>query len=144
MQTMTLPVVSAIAAGVLIIGQMALMLAVARVRRSARQSLGDGSDPALLRVARRHGNYAENAAIFVASLALLETMGAVRPFVAGLATLLILGRILHAIGLSLEKTVNPWRVTGVVATVAAGVTVGVRLMWLAVGPPLADDGQGSR
>lgn len=133
MQTVTLPVVSAIAAGVLIVGQMALMLAVVRVRRGARQSLGDGGDPALLRAARRHGNFAENAAIFVASLALLEMLGAVRPFIAGLATLFILGRILHAIGLSQEKTVNPWRIAGVFATVAAGVTVGVRLLWLGIG-----------
>ena len=53
-------------------------------------ALGDG-DPTVLRLVRRHGNYAENAAIFVASLALLEMMGAVRPFVIGLAALFIAG-----------------------------------------------------
>jgi len=132
MQTVALPVVSAIAAGVLIVGQMGLMLTTALRRRGTKQALGDG-DAALQRSIRRHGNYAENAAIFVASLTLLEMLGAVRPFVIGLATLFILGRVLHAIGLSQENTVNAWRVTGVFATIGAGVALGVRLVMLGIG-----------
>jgi uncharacterized membrane protein YecN with MAPEG domain len=132
MQTVALPVISAIAAGVLIIGQMGLMLAVALRRRSAKVALGS-DDPTLLRLVRRHGNYAENAAIFVASLALLEMMGAARPFVIGLAALFILGRLLHAIGLSQPNTVNIWRISGVFATVGAGVALGVRLVMLGIG-----------
>lgn len=130
MQTATLPFVSAIAAGVLILGQMALMLAVARVRRTARVSLGNGEDPALLAAIRRHGNYAENAAIFVAGLALLETLGAERSSVIQLAAIFIGGRVLHAIGLSQTKTVNLWRIAGIVATVAAGVGLGAQLIAL--------------
>ena len=132
MQTVALPVVSAIAAGVLIVGQMGLMLTTALRRRATRQALGDG-DAAMQRTIRRHGNYAENVAIFVASLTLLEMLGAVRPFVIGLATLFILGRVLHAIGLSQENTVNAWRVTGVFATIGAGVALGVRLVMLGIG-----------
>ena len=37
------------------------------LRRRVRQSLGEGTDPALIRAVRRHGNFAENAAIFVAA-----------------------------------------------------------------------------
>ena len=133
MQTVALPVISAITAGVLIIGQMALTFAVVRVRRGAKQSLGDGGDARLVRAIRRHGNYAENAAIFVASLALLEMMGAVRWFVIGLATLFIAGRVLHAIGLSQQKTSNLWRIAGVFATIGAGLGVGVRLVMLGIG-----------
>jgi hypothetical protein len=130
MQTVTLPVVSAITAGVLIIAQLGLMIATILVRRRVRQSLGEAGDPALTRAVRRHGNFAENAAIFIAALALLEMMGAVRWFVAGLAALFVLGRVLHAIGLSQAKTVNLWRVGGIFATVTAGLTLGVRLMTL--------------
>jgi uncharacterized protein len=133
MQTVALPVISAITAGVLIIGQMGLMFVVAGARFRVRQSLGDGADPTLLRLVRRHGNYAENAAIFVASLALLEMMGAVRPFVIGLATLFIAGRVLHAIGLSQQKTSNLWRIAGVFATIGAGLGAGVRLVMLGIG-----------
>ena len=131
MQTIALPVISAITAGVLIIGLAALLLTVVQRRRSSRQALGDG-DATLQRLVRRHGNYAENAAIFVASLALLEMMGAARPFVIGLAALFIVGRLLHAIGLSRPNTVNAWRIAGVFATVAVGVVMGVRLVTLGV------------
>lgn len=133
MQTVNLPVISAVTAGILIIGQMGLLFAVVFVRRTVHQSLGDGGNAVLIRATRRHGNYAENAAIFVASLALLEMLGAVRPFVFGLAALFIAGRVLHAIGLSMEKTVNPYRVAGVLATVGAGLGVGVRLVMLGIG-----------
>ena len=131
MQTVALPVISAISAGVLIIGQMGLMLTTAFRRRATKQALGDG-DAAMQRTIRRHGNYAENAAIFVASLALLEMMGAARPFVIGLAALFIVGRLLHAIGLSRPNTVNAWRIAGVFATVTIAVVMGVRLVTLGV------------
>jgi hypothetical protein len=132
MQSANLPVISAITAGILVIGQMALLFAVVGVRRSIRQSLGDGGDQRLLRATRRHGNYAENAAIFVIGLALLEMMGADRLFVIGLVAVFIAGRIAHAIGLSMERTVNPWRVAGVLATIAVGVGMGVRLVLLGI------------
>ena len=131
MQTVTMPVISAITAGALIIGQMGLLFTVVARRRATSQSLGEG-DPSLQRVVRRHGNYAENAAIFVASLTLLEMMGAERPYILGLAALFILGRLLHAVGLSLQKTVNVWRIAGVVATAVACLTLGVRLVTLGI------------
>ena len=68
----TPPVVSALTAGVLIVMQMALMLTVIRARRRNRQSLGDGGNPDMLLAIRRHGNSAENAALFIAGFALLE------------------------------------------------------------------------
>ena len=132
MQTVTPPVVSAITAGVLIVGQMALLIATVLVRRRVRQSLGEAGDPALTRAVRRHGNFAENAAIFVAGLALLEMLGAQRLFVVLLAALFVIGRVLHAIGLSRPNTVNPWRVGGVFATVIAGMVLGVRLVFLGI------------
>jgi uncharacterized protein len=128
--TVVLPAVSAITAGVLILAQMVLLWATVLVRRRVRQSLGEAGDPALTRAVRRHGNFAENAAIFVVSLALVEMLGAPRWFVAGLAALFVIGRVVHAIGLSQTNTVNPWRVAGVIATVAAGLILGLRLVTL--------------
>ena len=51
--TVALPIVSGITAGVLIIMQLVLMFGVIRTRFSARQSLGDGNNPDLLRAMRR-------------------------------------------------------------------------------------------
>lgn len=132
MQTITPPIISAIAAGVIILGQMALMLMTALRRRGTGQAIGDG-DAAMLRAIRRHGNYAENAAIFVASLALLEMIGEMRLILIGVAALFMVGRLLHAIGMSQENTVNPGRIAGFATSLIACLAVGVRLLMLGIG-----------
>lgn len=128
----TPPIVTAIAAGLLILLQSALSFAVTLVRRRVRQSLGDGGNPELLAAVRRHGNLAENAALFIASLALLEMLGAQRWFVEVLAGLFILARLAHAAGMSLKPPLNPLRVGGVIATIGVFVVLAVRLLTLAI------------
>lgn len=122
------PIISALTCGILIVMQMALMVAVAMARRSSRQSLGDGGHPVLLNAIRRHGNFAENAAIFIAGFALLEMTGAGRTTVAVLCTLFVLARISHAIGLSTKRTVNAFRFLGAVGTAFVGLALGVGLI----------------
>jgi uncharacterized protein len=124
----TPPIVSALTAGVLIILQMALMLSVALARQNNRQSLGDGGSSELLRAIRRHGNLAENAGIFIAGFTLLELMGAGRLRLEILCGAFVLGRISHVIGLSIKRTVNPYRFGGVVVTVAVGLALGAWLI----------------
>ncbi len=124
------PVISALTAGVLIIVQMLLVLLVVMQRRKNKTSLGDGN-PDVLRAARRHGNFAENAAIFVVAAALLEMLGAERQGMEILCGIFVAGRLSHAIGLSMKETVNPFRVLGIVATVGVGVVLGVRLVMVA-------------
>jgi uncharacterized membrane protein YecN with MAPEG domain len=126
--TFTPPVVSALTAGVLMILQMALMMSVVVARRDNRQSLGDGGSNELLRAIRRHGNLAENTGIFMAGFVLLELLGAGRPRLEVLCGAFVLGRISHVIGLSLERTVNPFRVGGVAATVAVGLASAIWLI----------------
>jgi uncharacterized membrane protein YecN with MAPEG domain len=130
--TFTPPLVSALTAGILILMQTALMLTVVVARRRNRQSLGDGGHHDLLLAMRRHGNLAENAAIFLAGFALLELAGGGRTGLAVLCAAFVLGRISHVVGLSMTKTVNPFRVGGVVLTAIVGVTLGTRLVVLAV------------
>jgi uncharacterized membrane protein YecN with MAPEG domain len=128
----TLPVVSALTAGVLIILQMALMMAVVLARRNNRQSLGDGGSSELLRAIRRHGNLAENAGVFIAGFTLLELLGVGRPRLEILCGIFVLGRISHAIGLTLHRTVNPLRIGGVAATVGVGIALAVWLIRMAL------------
>jgi uncharacterized membrane protein YecN with MAPEG domain len=85
----------------------------------------------LLRAVRRHGNLAENVGIFLIGVALFEMMGAPRLWVEALCALFVLGRLSHAIGLSMKQTVNFFRIVGVALTVAVDVTLGVRLVLLA-------------
>ena len=129
--TTNLPVVSMLFAGVLIVAQVALMLTVVIARRRARQSLGDGGHKELETAIRRHGNLAENAAIFVVCAALLEYGGTGRSALAVLCVLFVIGRIAHVIGLSLPRNVNVLRTAGVFLTAFVGISLGVRLVLLA-------------
>jgi len=130
--TPALPVVSAFTAGILIVMQIALMLGVIFARRRARQSIGDGGHQDLLLAIRRHGNFAENAAIFIVGFALLELAGGDRNAIAIMCALFVVGRICHAIGLSMEKTLNRLRFTGVILTTLVGLALGGRLVMTAL------------
>ena len=129
---MSAPYVSAVTAGVLLLIQMLLTMTVVMARRRDKQSLGDGGNSDVLRAARRHGNFAENAAIFVAALALFELLGGGRQTVEIFAAIFIVGRLSHAIGLSMKNTVNVFRVVGIVATIGVGLTLGVRLVMISL------------
>jgi len=130
--TLTPPLISALTAGILIIMQMVLASAVARARRRNRQSLGDGSNKDLLQAIRRHGNLAENAALFIAGFTLMEMLGGNRIELQILCAVFVLARISHAIGLSMERTVNPFRLIGITATIAVGMALGVGLVRIAL------------
>jgi uncharacterized membrane protein YecN with MAPEG domain len=125
----TLPLISAATAGVLILLQSILMLATGTKRVKHKQLLGDGGQEDLLRAVRRHGNLAENAAIFVISLALLEMIGTGAPTVAALAAVFVAARLSHALGLSFANTRNVWRVVGASLTALCGLAVGGLLLW---------------
>jgi uncharacterized membrane protein YecN with MAPEG domain len=137
MPSLVAPIVSAVTAGVLIILQMALLLAVSFVRRRDKQSLGDGGSADVLRATRRHGNFTENAAIFLITLALFELIGGGRQTAEIYAGIFIGGRLLHAIGLSMKNTSNLPRVLGIVLTIGVCVVLGVRLIML--GLPLLQE-----
>jgi uncharacterized protein len=128
----TPPIISALTAGILIVMQMALMVGVILARRRNRQSLGDGGKQNVLRAIRRHGNFAENAALFVAGFALLEMTGGSRGTLEILCAAFVLARISHAIGLSMENTLNRFRFAGIGVTIAVGVTLGLRLLQVAL------------
>ena len=97
---MTIPIIAAVAGAILIILQAILMILVGLHRMRNRVALGTGDDPALERKIRRHGNLAENAALFLVVLALAEMTVVPDDVVRVIAIVFILGRILHAIALS--------------------------------------------
>jgi uncharacterized membrane protein YecN with MAPEG domain len=128
----TPPIVTALTAGLTIVTQMLLLLGVVRVRHRARQSIGDGGNRELLMAIRRHGNFVENAAIFIACFALLEIIGGGGPWLMILCAAFVLGRISHIVGLSMKQTVNPFRIGGTALTGAVGLALGLQLIVIAV------------
>ena len=97
---MTIPIIAAVAGAVLITMQAILMILVGIHRIRHQVNLGSGDDPALERKIRRHGNLAENAALFIVVLALAEMTVVPNAVVEIIAIVFIVGRILHAIALS--------------------------------------------
>jgi uncharacterized protein len=132
MHAVALPVVAALTAGILIFLQMALMIGVILARWRNRQSLSDGGHPDLLQAIRRHGNFAENAAIFIAGFALLELMGGERLGIEIMSAIFVLGRLSHALGLTLQPPVNVFRSAGVVSTALVGTALAFRLVSIAL------------
>lgn len=114
---MTLPLTAALAASILAIIQVVLMMTVGNKRRATSISLGDGGDETLLRLMRRHGNFIENAPMFLILLALLELLGGASSVVTGLAGLFIITRICHAVSLSSADGLAAFRVIGALGTV---------------------------
>ena len=97
---MTLPLVTGALAGLLLVLQQALMMTVGFHRFTTQTGVGFGADLELERLIRRHGNLAENAAIFLVTLGLLEAIGGSSTVVTAFAGIFLLGRIFHALGFS--------------------------------------------
>lgn len=97
---MTVPIISALVAAALIVLQQALMITVGLHRAKAGIGVGVGEDAHLERKVRRHGNLAENSALFIVTLALAELCGAPRVAVMGFGIVFVFARFSHALGFS--------------------------------------------
>lgn len=134
---MTIPIIAAVAGAVLIILQAILMILVGMHRIRNRVNLGTGDDPALERKIRRHGNLAENAALFIVVLALAEMTVVPNDIIRIIAIVFIVGRIFHAIALSTVagshgsatgKVFPIFRAIGAFTTFGSFVALGIYLL----------------
>lgn len=140
---MSFPEISAIAAAVLIVMQMGLMLSVGLHRVGAGINIGYGEDQNLERKIRRHGNLAENSALFLIALALAELVGAPTFYLTILAALFVFARASHAVALSSlsgsHKPAGPifpaLRALGAFGTVGSGIGVAVVLLMTVLQTP---------
>lgn len=89
------------------------------LRRKVRRSLGDGGDAALNRAIRVHGNFAEYVPFALLLLFLLESQAYSRVLVHVFASLLLVGRLLHAFGVSQLKEKLIFRMAGMILTFAS-------------------------
>ncbi len=135
---MTAPVITAMVAAIIIILQQILMLTVGLHRGRAGIGVGFGEDQNLERKIRRHGNLAENAALFIATLALAEILGTPGIIVMVFGAVFVSARIFHALGMgSLSGShladggavFRMMRALGALGTVLAGVALGGYLIY---------------
>lgn len=126
--TFAYPIIAAQTAAILAILQAVLMFRTGNYRRAHGISLGDGGNDALLRRIRAHGNLAENAAIVLLLLALVEGTGAAGAAVCGFAIFFTVARFSHAFAISVEKSPIIFRVIGAAGTVLTLIGLSVTLL----------------
>jgi uncharacterized membrane protein YecN with MAPEG domain len=106
-------------AGLLGLFYIVLSLLVVRARGSYKVSIGDGSDKpgaeGLAILIRSHGNFSEYVPLALILLGGIEAAGASHTLCLILAAMLIIGRILHPIGLG-RPAPNPYRAGGAMLT----------------------------
>ena len=94
----TLPVTLAMAAAAAILN-IWLSIRVGAVRRALGISVGDGGNASLQRRMRAQLNYVENTAFVLILVAAIELSGVGGDWLAYIAALYLLGRIMHGFGM---------------------------------------------
>lgn len=122
----TIPVpITAFYAGVLALLLLALALRIIRLRWKLRVGIGDGGDRAMLRAIRVHGNATEYVPIALLLLLVAELNQAGPALLHGCGGVLVVARVLHAVGLGRFAGATWQRTFGVVGTVGVMVTLAV-------------------
>lgn len=88
---------------------------IIRLRFQLKIGLGDGGEPSLIKAIRIHGNFSEYMPLALILLAGLELNGVDSLWVHIFGSILFLGRISHAIGLSLSIGTSKPRAFGVIS-----------------------------
>ena len=108
--------ITAIYAGLLGLLLVVLSFGVIRERLRHQVSLGDGGNADLQTASRRQGNFVEYVPLALLLIAIAEVNGAPSGLVHGLGATLVVGRVLHPLGLAAEFGVRVPRLVGTVAT----------------------------
>ncbi len=116
-----LPIYTGLFAALLMIMQMVLMGLVIKQRGTNDVLIGDGGVDAMQQAIRVHGNFVENAPIFLIGLALIELMVGANTWVLVMGAVFVLGRLLHAVGISMTTGLSMPRFIGTVASILVTV-----------------------
>lgn len=109
-----------------------LTFRVIRLRFSSRTGIGDGGDEHLIRQIRVHGNAAETLPLGLILLFLVEWNQTQPLLVHAFGIALILGRALHAFGLSGSSGTSPGRLVGMLLTLLSLTAMAILLLWQSI------------
>ncbi len=124
-----MPRIAALYAALLMMVFLALTVRVLTQRYRAQVVLGTGGDRGLERAARVHANCAEYVPVFLVALVAAELCGGPAWALHAAGTAMLVGRVLHGIGMSRDPDIVPLRAGGMILTLAALAAV----MLLALG-----------
>lgn len=108
---------------------LVLSIRIILLRRNLGIALGHGSDPKMLRAMRVHANFAEYVPLCLLLIAGSELMHAPAILVHGLGVTLVVGRVLHAYGVSRAREIMMLRVVGMVSTFTVYLVAVAYLLW---------------
>lgn len=126
------PTITALYAGLLAIVYIVLGGFVVAHRQRARIGLGTGSDTALERAVRVHGNFAEYVPLFLLLLLVAELSGGAVMLLHAAGAAFFLARVAHAFGLSQTSGTSAGRFGGTLVTWVAIFLLAVTNIWLAL------------
>ena len=127
-----MPTITLLFASLNVLLMLVLLGRISRHRHGHDIGLGDGGDALLARKIRVHGNFIEHAPIALLLLALLELSGLSTPWLWGYGGALLLGRLLHAVGLSRTGGRSPGRLWGTALTWLTLLGMALSGLWLAL------------
>jgi len=111
---------------------LALSAQVSRVRYRLKAGLGDGTNNVLARWIRVQGNFVEYVPMALLLLALLEISGAPSAWILAGGSALLVGRLLHAWGLSRHAGTSTGRFIGTALTWGVLGAAAVAAVWRAM------------
>ena len=106
----------------------ALSIRTIRVRRRLRIAIGHADDDAMERAMRVHANFCEYVPISLLLIYLLEVTLGTSYWIHVLGGTLLLGRLLHAWGVSRPREDFRFRVTGMVLTFTVIISSALRIL----------------
>lgn len=108
---------------------LGLSFRIVGLRRRLRVGIGDGGDAGLARAIRAQANAVEYIPLLLVMLLVAENNGAGVVFVHACGVVLVLARVLHAIGLSGSAGTSFGRFWGTLGTWGLLLVLGAQLLW---------------
>jgi uncharacterized protein len=92
---------------------------------------GDGGNPEMAAIIRRHGNLTEYVPLALILLGLAELTGLPPTWMHVLGILLVVSRLVHPFGVSVTNPGSPLRIMGAVGTHIVTVAASLYILWTA-------------
>ena len=123
-------------AALLALVMLTLMVRVARMRVRTGVSILHGDDMKLALAMRQHGNFIEAVPLALILMAVVEANGANSILLHANGIVLLVSRIVHPFGLTLDRFEHPLRAVSVVGTLLVTLVLAGVALWQAVLPTL--------
>ena len=107
---------------------VALSVRTLRLRREFRVAVGYGNEPRLERSARVHANFAEYVPLCLLLIYFVEIQSAAKIWVHVLCIVLLVGRLVHAYGVSQLREDLRFRVTGMALTFTVAICASIAIL----------------